>query len=144
MTEQDYNQRKAREDWSSESLRAMVVFATITLRSLILVNGGAVVVFMALLGSLWGGDENSGRDLALALVWPFRFFIGGLITAVLAASFSYWDQVLVTENIGHKKRIRWSIRVKLSTRFRWAATLFVAASVSFFTAGAFTALSAFS
>lgn len=134
----DFEKWKAENNWRTESLKAIVQFAALTIRSLILINGGAVVVLMALLGSLWGVNENSATDLAKNLVSPFGLFIGGLIAGVGAGAFSYFAQVLFTEWPGDKQK------EKTGANFRWVAIIFGGASIILFGLGSFAALSAFS
>ena len=134
----DFEKWKVENIWRTESLKAIVQFATLTIRSLIIINGGAVVVLMALLGSLWGVNENSAIDLAKNLALPFGYFISGLIAGVLTGAFSYLAQVFFTEWPENKK-----VEI-VGSLFRGVAVVTGFGSLGLFGLGSFAALSAFS
>jgi len=131
-------QYRARYLSSIESMNAAIQFATLTIRSLIIVNGGAVVVLMALLGSLWNADGEKAAMLAKALVYPFTYFVIGLCAGLITGALAYLAQILFTELEEAITRGKWG---GLS---RILAIITGVASIVFFSLGAFQALKAFS
>lgn len=115
---------------------AIVNFALVTIRSLILVNGGAIVGIVSFAGNLWSHDVGDAPKLVVAIVPALTWFVAGLILALLTAGFSYLSQVLFAElpDISGK-RYGNSVRV--------AALLCAIFSLAAFIGGAYVSLTVF-
>jgi len=78
--------------------RAIMDFAVVSIRSLTLINGGAVVAILAFLGSVWRSSDRGGPpSIAVLLAEPLGWFIAGLALAVASAMTSYLSQVAFLE-----------------------------------------------
>jgi hypothetical protein len=128
-------------DWEVSSFKAVIDFALFSIRSLILVNGGAVVAILAFLGSIWGGDNKGGATAVThAIAEPLGYFIGGLVCAMLTAMFSYLAQVSFTES---QKMKAGKASSGFGASFRAIAILLAAVSLGLFFYGAWRAVEAF-
>lgn len=112
-----------------EVLKAVFEFANITIKSLILANGGSIVALLTLMGTIWK-DE---REMVIANMLPsLWWFCIGLICAVFVSLFAYLTQYCYCyekEKIG-----------KFFHIFAVASAFF---SVGFFIAGTVSTLSSF-
>ena len=52
------------------SVKAAVEFAVLTIRTLILVNGAAVIALLTFVGQVWANDQHNGSAMAKILFWP--------------------------------------------------------------------------
>jgi hypothetical protein len=131
----------AAEDWrlrlfdiqtayQRELLVAVVSFATAAIRSLFLLNGGAVIAILAFYGDLLAGGGGAVVPRPAALVAALALFIAGLIAAFLCAAAAYLGQLVFVE----------AGRQRLARALRGFALLGAAASVTLFGLGAFRAL----
>jgi hypothetical protein len=77
--------------------RAVIDFGTMTLRSLILVNGGAIIGVLTFTANLWGRSSPAAKATAQGIAPALTWFVVGLALAVAAAGVSYIAQVLFTE-----------------------------------------------
>lgn len=71
-----------------EMFQAVIAFGQATIRNLILINGGACVAMLALIGGIFDKAEALARSLSSALL----FFGGGVLLGALAAGASYISQ----------------------------------------------------
>ena len=98
MDDQELQRHRQLEFWKfklahvSDLFRATSAFEHIALRPLILLNGGALVVLLAFLGTIW--DANAGvKGLDAALVWwAAGVWALGLFLAASAAAAGYFSQ----------------------------------------------------
>lgn len=95
---------KAQQDaWLSDRddgrilLRAVIDFANMTIRSLILVNGGAAIGILTFLGNLWNKDSVIAKAGANAIGVGLAGFIGGLTFALITSGVSYLAQAAFSE-----------------------------------------------
>lgn len=77
--------------------RAIIDYSLVTIRSLILINGAAVIGILTFTGNLWVKEASAGRDMATAIGPAMEAFVYGLGFAVLTAALSYVSQVLIAE-----------------------------------------------
>lgn len=80
-----------------EELRGAFGFAALALRTLFILNGGAVVGILSFTGNLWARNDARGQSLAVLLVHPIGAFIVGTVMAALATTLSYVSQILFAE-----------------------------------------------
>lgn len=74
-------------------IKSANAYGTATIRSLFLLNGGAAIALLTLVGSILGKDSDTSAGIAAAFLHGFqpalRSFGWGLVTAVLAAALGY-------------------------------------------------------
>lgn len=70
-----------------ELLRSVIIIGQATLRSAMLINGGAAVVLLAFIGSVWPRDgfETQLSAIATALLC----YVAGVLTAAMASGATY-------------------------------------------------------
>jgi len=73
------------EDHILETYKSMISISVEGLKTLLLINGGAVVAMLAYLG-----QSARGTDVAQHLKWPLAFFVLG----ILAATFSFFGSYI--------------------------------------------------
>ncbi len=78
-----------------EMFKAVVTFATLAIKSIIVVNGAAVIALLAFLGNIW--DKNGSAAIITAAGSSLGHFVYGLICGVATAAFSYLAQVVFAE-----------------------------------------------
>lgn len=121
--------------------RAAVDFALLTLRTLILLNGGAAIGSMTYLGNIWAkAAPQAAAGAALAAPGMFAF-IGGLVAGALAAGAAYIAQILFVE-MDHSTG-RGSPASTWGGLTRWGAVVLAALSVGAFCYGAWIMVGAF-
>lgn len=124
------------------SIQGVIRFATVSIQSLILVNGAAVVVILAFLGDLWGTNSALAQATATAIIPGLAWFVVGTAAGVLTGMFSYIAQVLFTELTTYHDdgaaNISWWAHVG-----RGVAVTCGAVSISAFGLGAWLAVRAF-
>jgi hypothetical protein len=77
--------------------KVIIDFALLAIRSLIIVNGGAIVGVVSFTGNLWSRDNSAAKAAAQALGPTLGWFIAGLSCALLTAGISYMSQVAFAE-----------------------------------------------
>src|SRR5713226_2429776 len=77
--------------------KAIVDFALVTIRSLILVNGGAIIGIVTFTGNLWGHNGPAAKATAQAISPALGWFVTGLTAALLTCGFAYGSQVAFAE-----------------------------------------------
>ena len=103
----------------------------LALRTLVLVNGAAVIALLTFVGQVWANDQHNGSAMAHILFWPLMFFLLGLIFAVTATILAYITQMLTTEHGG-------GVIPPVSKKVRVFAILFAVLSLAGFATGAVT------
>jgi len=83
---------KAETQWSIEQFRSVIAYGQATLKSAILINGGAAVALLAFIGKIWS-DENS--QLAIKeLSYSLTLFVFGTLAIAIATGITYIAQSL--------------------------------------------------
>ncbi|MEO3713994.1 hypothetical protein [Roseateles flavus] len=106
----------AQSSFSIAMLEAVVEAGKTALQSLIVINGGAVIALLGVLGNLAGKPE--GGPFARYLALPLLEFGGGVLFGALGFAFRYFSQDCYAEQ-GDKN----SPRRRWGHRFRYAAIL---------------------
>jgi heme/copper-type cytochrome/quinol oxidase subunit 3 len=117
------------EQFPQHMFQAAVEFAILAIRTLILINGAAVIALLTFVGQVWANDQHNGSAMAKILFWPLLFFLTGLILAVVTCLLAYLTQMITTERGGG------SIP-PASKRLRLVAIMTSVLSITSFTAGA--------
>lgn len=89
---------KPPDEFPQAMFEAAVEFAVLALRTLVLVNGAAVIALLTFVGQVWANDQRNGSSMAHILFWPLIFFLSGLIMALVAIILAYITQMLTTEH----------------------------------------------
>ncbi len=76
---------------SRDSEHAVIAFATLGLKSLLLANGGALVALLTFLGSV-----QTFPSAKVAIWWAFALFVAGLFLALISVVFAYFAQSSVS------------------------------------------------
>jgi hypothetical protein len=139
MTEQDESANdppidSLTEKHLLETYRSMISIAMEALRSLLFLNGGAVVALLTYLGQLSGENRST---VATQTRYGFYAFAAGLTFAMLGFLFAYLTQdALLNEDYGR-------VDVRLPhQRWQWSAIIVGALSLLSFVFGAYMAISA--
>ena len=119
------------DDFPQHMFEAAVEFAVLALRTLVLVNGAAVIALLTFVGQVWANDQHNGSSMAHILFWPLMLFLLGLIFAVVAIILAYITQMLTTEHGG-------GTIPPISKKVRVFAILSAVLSVAGFSTGAVT------
>jgi hypothetical protein len=117
--------------------KAIIDFALVTIRSLILVNGGAIIGIVSFTGNLWGHNGPAAKATAQAITPAVGWFVGGLAAALLTSGLSYIAQVAFVELA--KPRPAQIV----GNACRFAAVAFAIGSFGCFIVGAYRCLAAF-
>jgi hypothetical protein len=122
-----------------EMFKGIIAFATLAIKSLILVNGAAVIALLTLLGHLWAADINGSTAIKLtAKLGPsFTWYTVGVGAGVLSAGFSYFAQVMFVEILSDRAKWWWG------NGFRIAAVVSALISFGGFVGGGLRALTVF-
>jgi hypothetical protein len=137
------NAIRDRERWLGELRiiqtmhQAIVDFALVTIRSLILANGGAIVGLVTFTGNIWSKGGASGATVARAITPGIGYFVAGLVFALLTAGLAYVSQVVYSE----MKRPQPA--QKVGNTVRGFAVLLAFLSLIAFIIGAYASLAAF-
>jgi hypothetical protein len=86
------------DDFPQHMFEAAVEFAILAIRTLILINGAAVIALLTFVGQVWANDQHNGSAMAHILFWPLLFFLAGLILAVITCLLAYITQMITTEH----------------------------------------------
>lgn len=119
----------APEQLPEHMFRAAVDFAIIGIKTLVMVNGAAVIALLTFVGQVWANDQHNGSAMAKILFWPLLFFLAGLIMAVVTTLLAYVTQMITTERGG-------GVIPPQAMRLRVIAIIASGLSVAAFTAGA--------
>ena len=78
-------------------LQGVMDFALFTLRTLLLVNGGALIALLALISAAWGFHADQGGALAAELYLALGAFGAALVCCILASFGAYIAQVIFSQ-----------------------------------------------
>jgi len=116
-------------EFPQHMFEAAVEFAVLAIRTLVLVNGAAVIALLTFVGQVWANDQHNGSAMAHILFWPLMFFLSGLVLAVITTLLAYLTQMLTTEHGG-------GVIPPVSKKLRRFAIVSAILSVMAFAAGA--------
>jgi hypothetical protein len=85
------------EPLQEHMFQAAVEFAITAIRTLVLVNGAAVISLLTFVGQVWAHDQQNGSAMAHILFWPLLLFLAGLVLAVATNLLAYFTQMITTE-----------------------------------------------
>jgi len=68
------------------------------IRTLVLVNGAAVISLLTFVGQVWANDQRNGSAMAHILFWPLLLFLTGLVLAVATTLLAYVTQMITAES----------------------------------------------
>lgn len=149
---EEYLKQLAAEDYEAaigeagERLRFQVDFAQSVLKSLLIVNGGAIVSLLTLIGN--SDASFSKRDIW----WSFFWFAGGVATALAAYFGAFLSQYFFLQSTTHeawnaqlaskaiKPRYDPKAPLRFGNRALWVAFCFAIFSLMQFVTGSFVAL----
>jgi hypothetical protein len=120
------------EEHTLETFKSLITVSMEGLKTLLLVNGGAVVALVAFLG-----QSSLGPSLAPHFWWPIGFFVAGVTSCTLAFLGSYFTQFSLYNELFPQRGYRGPKHMTCLT----ATVGFVLASVVCFALGAFTSVS---
>jgi hypothetical protein len=114
----------AQNQHSIEMLKAVLEAGKSALHALFIINGGAVIALLGVIGSLAGKD--GGAKFASMLALPLLFFGVGVLAGAVGFSFRYFSQACYSESEKEDDKHQ-----KLGHFFRYAAiaSVFVGFSV---------------
>ena len=123
------------EEHALETYKSLISVSMEGLKTLLLVNGGAVVAIVAFLG-----QSSLGPGLAPHFWWPLGFFVAGVTSCTCAFIGSYFTQFsLYNEQFPGRKYQGPKHMVCL-----WVTFFLILLSVTCFALGAFSSISALS
>ena len=115
---------------SLETYRSLLLFGLEALKAMLLLNGGAIVAILAYLG-----QAQTRADLAPMAKMPLGLFSVGIVCTMLAFTFGYLTQhALFNEEQDRPRGVA-------HTTWQWSAFSAGVASLGFFLAGAYAAIS---
>lgn len=99
------------DDHKIETYKSMISISVEGLKTLLLINGGAVVVMLAYLG-----QSARGWEIAPHAMWPLAFFVIGIFAATFSFFGSYFTQfTLYNESLrGESGNVRHMSIVKIT------------------------------
>jgi hypothetical protein len=68
-------------------------FATLAIRSLILVSGGALIAILTFLGNLWTKDDAIAQGIAHSMTTAVKWFAFALFMSLLTAILAYFSSL---------------------------------------------------
>jgi endonuclease YncB( thermonuclease family) len=119
-------------------LGAVMNFATIAIRSLLLINGGALVALLTLTGGVWSRAPAEGKQLVLTLHEGLLAFGGGVIACLLTSFSSYIAQSAFAHAGTEEGRVK-----RLGLWFQATGVIFGFLSLVAFIYGAWSAAAGF-
>lgn len=84
------NPNNALHEHELEITRTFVGYSTLTLKSVILINGGAAVALLAFMGNVW--DKSSELAVIYPLTKAIAFFAYGVLAGAFGAGTTYFTQ----------------------------------------------------
>lgn len=136
----EVEQAKAWHAHRLESSKAVIQFALVAIRSLILVNGAAVVAVLTFLGNLWTKDSATARAAAQGIGTAITSFVVGVGLGVFTAMLAYISQAAISELAQTKP----GTDPYIGTGFRMAAIVTALGSLVAFAWGAYKAVAVLS
>jgi len=118
-----------------ETYRSLISISVECFKSLLLINGGAVVAILAFLG-----QAPNGQEIAKSAWLPLAAFIAGTGLSVLAFVGSYATQFALYNESVHLANYKYPTHMKLV----WSTVFVVFLSFIAFTVGAFSSISVLS
>lgn len=123
------------QDHALETFKSLITISVEGLKTLLLINGGAIVAILAFLG-----QSPLGTTLAPGLAIPVVLFVVGVISGTLGFGASYKTQyALLNEQFPARQYVGWRHQTWLKVAFGLAMLSVVA-----FAAGALWTVAAFS
>ena len=117
---------KFREDQAIETYKSMISISVEGLKSLLLINGGAIVAILAYMG-----QAPQGRAAAAHMMGPLSFFVAGIFLCVLSFGGAYVTQfTLLEESVGDMRAAP-----PHHMRAVWLTAVFALLSVTCFATG---------
>lgn len=95
------------ENWNfgQHANEAAIQSGSLTLKYLILINGGAAITMLAFVGNLATSDGNHFADRLAELTLPLMWFGWGVAVAAAGTAFSYITNLAYASAAGRRKRI---------------------------------------
>jgi hypothetical protein len=90
---------EAQQLHSVEMLRSVITYGLATLKSSMLINGGAAVALLAFIGKIW--EKNISVEAVNSLTNAIAFFSFGVLLAAIGSAGSYFTQYNYSES--HQK-----------------------------------------
>ncbi len=81
---------RATREAALDMFRSVIGFAQYALKTIILVNGGAAVAMLALIGNIW--SKESSVEVAKAIACSEAYFAFGVLIGAIATSTAYFTQ----------------------------------------------------
>jgi hypothetical protein len=103
------NRREEAARWWDEYSKCLEYskeFGIATIRSLILINGGAVVAILATIGNIATKNDAIAKKLATAFGSTLLFFVVGLTLSVLAAGIGYSNYIFYTLRLPNPHKLQ--------------------------------------
>jgi len=115
------------EEHTLVTYKSMIKMSLEGLKTLFIVNGGAVVAMLAYLG-----QSSEGPVAAQHALWPLTCFIAGIVSCVFSFVGAYTTQfILLNENLGRRQKAS-------HMNILWTTVASVLISLICFAAGAFS------
>ena len=128
----------------TQQQKLSVGLATVVIRSMILVNGGAIVAILTFIGNLSNRDGDTAHRLVVGMREALGWFGGALFLTLLAAFLAYLSLTAATQVISHQLLgRRETVWAKRHGWIKRAAFAVGALSFAAFALGLFRAVSAF-
>ena len=121
-------------DHALETYKSLITISFEVLRSLLLLNGGAIIALLAYLG-----QAKNGAEIAKHATYPLSWFVGGLILSLMAFIGSYLTQLALYQESVHSETYKGS-----HTRWLWPSIVVGFLSLVAFAVGAFSAVAVLS
>lgn len=90
--------RQQQHEHNLEMLRAVITVGQSALKSALLINGGAAVALLALVGKIW--SSNGLKPAMGALATAVLFYVFGVLSAAVAAGATYISQAGYADEFG--------------------------------------------
>jgi len=139
-------------EWKLASLSAAQEFGGATIKTLVLLNGGALVALGSYLGTNSASRGWMFSSLRDEITYVCLRFIGGLLAAALASGIAYFNYSIITESYPSPSELTkyitagdvsgWRPKIsRLATPTAWAAVVSSIVSAAAFCWGAWSASS---
>lgn len=123
------------EEHAVETYKSLISISVEGLKTLLLINGGAVIAILTYIG-----NSAQGKSLASHVWWPLGFFVAGVCLVAFAFLSSYATQFfLYNETVSGE-----SYKGPRHTLSLWVTVGIVILSLVSFTVGAFSSVCVFS
>ncbi len=129
-TQDELYELTARHQQKLELIKGVLEYSYMSIKSLILINGGAIIAILTLIQTIWKDDKN----LTSLMMSNLSYFVYGIIVAVIVSFLSYLTQAIIVEVCKDNK---W---FEFAKKLRMAAVLCAVFSLGFFSCGAFSTI----